>query len=77
MNRFNGVIPKGGCHHKCNNTIGSFICLCNEGFALMDDKKTCKGRKYLFITIFLNSDLKDNLLSNLKQSQGDIYVSVK
>ena len=46
MERINGVISKGGCQHKCNNTIGSYICSCNEGFASTSDKKACKGRKY-------------------------------
>ena len=53
IKRINGVISKGGCQHKCNNTIGSFICSCNEGFALINDKKTCKGKK---LKVFLNSN---------------------
>ena len=34
MNRVNGVSSKGGCQHKCNNTIGLFICSCNKEFVL-------------------------------------------
>lgn len=39
-----GMVSKGGCHHKCENTIGSYTCSCNKGYSLADDKKTCKGR---------------------------------
>lgn len=39
-----GVISKGGCQHKCTNTIGSYICSCNEGYYLANDEKTCEGR---------------------------------
>ena len=46
MKRINGVVSKGGCQHKCSNTVGSYICSCNEGFALSSDKKACRGRKY-------------------------------
>ena len=28
----------------CNNTIGSFICSCNDGFLLAGDGRTCDGR---------------------------------
>ena len=39
-----GVISKGGCQHKCTNTIDSYICSCNKGYYLADDEKTCEGR---------------------------------
>ena len=38
-----GVVSKGGCQHKCNNTIGSYICLCNKGYFLAADERTCEG----------------------------------
>ena len=46
----NGVISKGGCQHKCNNTIGSYSCSCNDGFVLAYDRRTCLG-----ITKFFSS----------------------
>ena len=32
-----------GCEHDCSNTIGSFICSCNTGYALMANNKNCIG----------------------------------
>ena len=53
-----GVISKGGCQHKCNNTIGSYSCSCNEGFALAYDRRTCLGMAKTFF--FLISIFKEN-----------------
>ena len=33
-----------GCSQTCNNTIGSFVCGCEEGFYLNDDEKTCMSK---------------------------------
>ena len=33
----------GYCNHFCNNTQGSFICSCQVGYALVDDR-TCEGK---------------------------------
>ena len=34
-------------HFVCNNTVGSYMCYCDEGFALVGDK--CEGiTKYYF-----------------------------
>ncbi|KAI8779701.1 tolloid protein 1 [Biomphalaria glabrata] len=31
----------GGCSHYYQETIGSYICLCDEGYTLDDDQRTC------------------------------------
>ena len=31
------------CNQVCNNTDGSFICSCNDGYYLGDDMLTCYG----------------------------------
>ena len=31
------------CHQECQNTVGSFICSCTEGFLLAEDGKNCTG----------------------------------
>ena len=36
-------VGNGGCSQVCNNTFGSFICDCNEGYELDNDGVTCKG----------------------------------
>ncbi|XP_043211377.1 tolloid-like protein 2 [Amphibalanus amphitrite] len=32
----------GGCQHRCINTIGSFMCACDNGFMLHENGKDCK-----------------------------------
>lgn len=31
------------CSHRCENTLGSFKCLCPAGFDLDTDKRSCRG----------------------------------
>lgn len=31
----------GGCSHQCSNTVGSFKCLCEKGYLLDEDGKSC------------------------------------
>ena len=33
----------GGCDHTCENTYGTFKCICNEGYALQADGTTCSS----------------------------------
>ena len=33
-----------GCNQLCVNTIGSSECLCQNGYKLSDDDRTCVGR---------------------------------
>ena len=37
------------CTQNCNNTIGSYICSCDDGFIIDIDRRTCDGE--YFITI--------------------------
>lgn len=36
------AVNNGGCEQECTNTIGSFLCLCRNGFVLHTDKLGCK-----------------------------------
>ncbi|KAF7489415.1 Tolloid-like protein 1 [Sarcoptes scabiei] len=36
------AINNGGCQHICRNTIGSYVCECNSGYVLHENKHTCK-----------------------------------
>ncbi len=36
-------LANGNCDHTCFNTEGSFYCVCNEGFLLLEDKLGCTG----------------------------------
>jgi len=33
----------GGCNQICNNTAGSYQCLCSQGYLLSADNHKCKG----------------------------------
>ena len=33
----------GYCQYFCDNTNGSFVCSCPEGYQLTNDGRTCKG----------------------------------
>jgi fibulin 1/2 len=35
------------CQETCTNTMGSYICGCNEGFRLNSDGRTCYGRSII------------------------------
>ena len=34
-------VNSGGCEHTCVNTVGSFRCMCDEGYTLSGDERTC------------------------------------
>ena len=31
------------CGHMCTNTVGSFVCSCNDGYVLDSDQLSCNG----------------------------------
>uniref|UniRef100_A0A1A9WNS1 Metalloendopeptidase n=1 Tax=Glossina brevipalpis TaxID=37001 RepID=A0A1A9WNS1_9MUSC len=35
------IIENGGCEHICQNTFGSFECLCRDGFSLQGNGRNC------------------------------------
>ena len=35
------------CSQECNNTIGSFVCYCTDGYYLDDDMRTCNGKAFI------------------------------
>ena len=42
------------CSQTCTNTIGSFICGCNIGYALDIDGSTCNGMEKLYIAFAIH-----------------------
>ena len=38
------LTENGGCRQTCTNTVGSFVCSCNEGFTLASDGRNCTGK---------------------------------
>ena len=41
----------GGCDDDCINTIGSFFCECDSGYALQSNGKTCNGQLHVLILL--------------------------
>ena len=37
------------CSQNCSNTIGSYQCSCNDGYALDSDQHNCNGNIYNYI----------------------------
>jgi len=37
------AVANGGCAHICNNTDGSFSCMCDVGYELDEDGQQCIG----------------------------------
>ena len=33
----------GGCEQQCVNNVGSFLCMCSEGYTLAGDGLHCEG----------------------------------
>ena len=44
----------GGCIQICNNTEGSFECLCNDGYELDGDGRHCLGKHWKFLQCYNN-----------------------
>jgi hypothetical protein len=36
------AVNNGGCQQECRNTIGSYVCACNNGFTLHENGHDCK-----------------------------------
>ena len=36
-------VDNGGCGHNCTNLIGSHMCSCQAGYALLRDGKKCES----------------------------------
>ena len=34
-----------GCSQVCTNTVGSYVCSCNSGYRLSEDRHTCNGNE--------------------------------
>ena len=37
-------VYNGGCDHICTNTIGSYICSCDNGYTLDGNNLSCSGK---------------------------------
>jgi len=42
------ALENGGCQHRCINSAGSFRCLCNTGFVLQPDGKSCRHQSEIY-----------------------------
>ena len=48
------MVGKHNCDGKCQNTIGSYRCLCSVGYKLGADGRTCEGNKLNYISFNKN-----------------------
>ena len=58
------LVDNGGCDQICSEMLGSFVCLCSEGFTLGTDGKSCVGKKLCYphySTVFVGSYKKAKL----------------
>ncbi|KAK4336705.1 hypothetical protein RND71_043451 [Anisodus tanguticus] len=69
----------GGCQHICKNTIGSYVCACQNGFVLHTDRHSCKEGNLLEDDERIKSIKLESLsLLNgncLKGDQNEPYLS--
>ena len=40
------LTSNGGCSHTCNNTVGSYYCICSTGYVLQPNNHDCEGKYY-------------------------------
>jgi len=38
------AVNNGGCEHVCQDTVGSYVCSCDPGYALSDNQFSCEGQ---------------------------------
>ena len=44
------LTENAGCGQICTNTMGSFVCSCNQGFTLSSDGRNCTGKLQTYLS---------------------------
>ena len=60
-------LGQDGCEVMCNNTVGSYVCLCHDGYKLNADRRTCDG---MYNTAQFYSVLNQGLYRLLQKKRG-------
>ena len=47
------LLDTDNCSQNCSNTIGSYQCLCDEGYRLDPDGLTCNGRQPIYLPFYV------------------------
>ena len=67
------LIDNGGCEQICENTVLSFSCICDEGYTLRADGRSCDGNESTneSINTGVSPQSVDPSISEYQQPQRD------
>ena len=63
------LTENGGCRQTCTNTVGSFVCSCNEGYTLASDGRNCTGKSKNWFHWWSNSHTVVAAISDIDECQ--------
>ena len=47
----------GGCEQNCTNSVGSYSCMCGDGYTLNNDGRQCDGEENLEVILSVICDI--------------------
>ena len=68
------AVDNGGCEYRCDNTIGSYVCRCPDGYQLSDDLKHCQGIHRTHSMSYTTVEVSHNYLYTRSIGSCDIGI---